>query len=183
MSKRLKAVFTVSLLLNVLLMGALVGQGVHHYKKSDWHRDVEELSPESRQILKDAFAQRKDRIVKVKQEVLDYMRQFEEIGQADPFDEAAYNAFVLRFADFQKGVAERRLELYAEVAPKLTLEEREKFTKMISRKVIGGHFYRKDRRGDKGDARMKHMPPPPPGHHGDNPPPTPKEHSGEPADL
>jgi uncharacterized membrane protein len=55
MKKCTKTLFTLSVVLNFLLLGALAGVGIKEWRHDPWHMAKNEMSPESRDMVKESF--------------------------------------------------------------------------------------------------------------------------------
>ncbi len=149
MSKRMKVILTISLLLNILLIGVLGGHAyrTHSDERKGFHELKASLSDETQKMLKDEMYARKDKIKSMKRQMKAFIGEFERISTQDTFDVAAYDAFSKRFIEFDGEVTRRRLEMFKDMALVLSVEERRTFSKMMSKKIMGRYMRGHDRYG------------------------------------
>lgn len=165
--KWLKLLCIVSLMLNGLLIGLLVGRGTYHRPPQRF----EQLSPALQARMKESMdqvrkANESDRraLTQARQKVIDTLSK-------EPFDEKAYQAALREVHQLKGRMTARMAEAVKDIALTLPPEERPAIAKMLSRPPSGKPS-RPDDRGsrdqgpeestEKGPAAV-HNPPPPEG--------------------
>jgi uncharacterized membrane protein len=143
MSKKTKILFTVSILLNVLLIGAHVGMMVKMRRDNPWHYAHENLSPETQNLVAREFQE-------ARREMGDNMRAFHQarkdltgILKKDKLDEDAYGEALKRMQDAQQKMTLRKIEMMKDLMAQLPPEEREKLSHRMMRpfgKHRGGKY-------------------------------------------
>ncbi len=161
MSRKLKIVFTLSVLLNVLLLGVLAGScykrnygphdGPPHMREAD-----AKLSPRVAMAMKESRKQERilfDQMKEARQDIMNVL-------EAPEFDEAAFIAASETINKAQQALADVRTKTTLDLARNATVEERKQLVShMKARAERFGRF--RDRFDDrrKPDAEI---PPPPP---------------------
>jgi uncharacterized membrane protein len=138
MSKTVKLVFLVSLVLNVLLLGVLLGRLPRELepgsgRQQRMERVLKDL-PEPTQTrlrekltrLRAAGGPLRDQIRTTREETL-------RILSADPFDEAAYDLQVSKIDDLQLQMFQKMGRVVKEIAKELPPEERRLFAQSLRR--------------------------------------------------
>ena len=138
MSKSLKIIFTLSIILNVLLLGVIAG---HTYKK--WNDDpieqaMDEMSPEGRNIvarkIQAAFREGRDEMRSMRQS----KKQLQSLLTAEEFDASAFEEEALKLHELIKEKGFKRIEITKELAQELSLEDRKVLAKRFSKGFHGG---------------------------------------------
>ncbi len=129
MSKRMKVIFTISVALNVLLFGTIVGHVGHKYNQAPWQ--AAHLSEESQKKMKQSFKE----LAPLKRQIWSKKREMGALLLADNFDAAAYEKVVIEAADLK-----RQFELERSMAIKNTLvglsvEERKVYVQHMSKRI------------------------------------------------
>jgi uncharacterized membrane protein len=142
MSKRLKMVFMVSLIINVLLVGIVGGLAYKKWSAHPWHKIKHELSPETRHIvgrsLQGAFRDIKPLGNKARKARADLVK----ILSADEFDGEKYDQAAQRLVTVQDQMRAKKIEVTKEVASQLSVEEREKMADRMTRMIGGGREHK-----------------------------------------
>ena len=136
MSKAVRLMFLASLVLNVLLVGVLIGQlprEVGFGRQQRLEQAIKDL-PEPTQtrfrekfkLMRAASDPQRDQIRVAREETL-------RILSADPFDEAAYDRHVSQIDDLQLQMFKKIGQTVKEIARELSPEERRLFAKILRR--------------------------------------------------
>src|SRR5215510_705725 len=137
MSKTVRLVFLASLVLNVLLVGVLLGrlpsEVVGFGRQQRLEQTLKDL-PEPTQtrfrekfkLMRAASDPQRDQIRVAREETL-------RILSADPFDEAAYDRHVSQIDDLQLQMFKKIGQTVKEIAKELSPEERRLFAKILRR--------------------------------------------------
>lgn len=153
MSKKIKVIFTLSIILNVLFIGLMVGHFQKMKKHADWHQVKETLAPETRDILKDTFKGRWKNMRTAFKEMRDNKMAMKEVLIAEDFDTLAYDKVAEKMVEFNGIFMRDRIDAIKEVFAKLPQEERVKLADHTIEKLTGrGHPRHKKPSHDKGKA-------------------------------
>ncbi len=139
MSKSVKIVFTVSILLNVLFLGIAVGGFVHgmQVQQRPWDRTKARLTHESRDIIKSVFKHKRKAVMPLFKEVVKQREEVRNILSAPEFDVNAYDAFVAEFKTLNWKLMDSRLNAVRDIFSKLPVEERRKIAGYMAGKILG----------------------------------------------
>jgi uncharacterized membrane protein len=150
MNRRMKLIFTISILLNIVFVG--VGAGLL-YK---FCRDVPipgEMSPDARNFVARTYQQGRADVRPLIDEVKARKKKVEAILLADEFNAKAYDAAVDDVLETQGKIARHRADTMSKALEQLSPEDRKKFSKHILDGLTpgrrGGHKPRKDWDKDK----------------------------------
>ncbi len=164
MSKKLKLVLMVSLLLNVLLVGFVAGRlAPFDFKKYHEHRQavLKQLPDEKRAIVEVAFKEHRKGMKQHFKERHHARKMMGKILRDEPFDEAAFLALSEKMQRDSQQMRQLMQMKIVELARQLNQKERGLLVEML----------RKPRHGRGGS-----------GHHGGDVPPPPTEVSTPPLD-
>jgi uncharacterized membrane protein len=138
MSRKIKILTIVSLLLNVLLIGVVIGDISHRFGREPYwrkhSRDLTSRLPEDkaelfRKTLEEVYGDNRD----VYKEIKEARGRAMEILSAPEFDEAAYREEVDRIHEL-KGLMKRRLaDATVELAKQFDQEERKALSEQLRR--------------------------------------------------
>ena len=136
MSKTVKLVFLASLVLNVLLVGVLLGRlpgDVGFGRQQRLEQALKDLPEPTRTRFREKFKQLRaagdplrDQIRLAREETLNILT-------ADPFDEAAYDRHVSQIDDLQLQMFKKMGQVVKEIAKELPPEERHLFVQILRR--------------------------------------------------
>lgn len=136
MTNRLKIIFTISVLLNVLLIGMISGNMYHHIKpkhidvaiddktKSLIHQKMKEGRPDMRLHMKQTRAQKS---------------ALEEIITAPEFNIDDYKAVTKEILASKNQMGLKKADRMGEVLQSLSQEERQQISKKFLKNMMGGH--------------------------------------------
>lgn len=136
MSKTVRLVFLASLVLNVLLVGVLLGQlprDVGFGRQQRLEQALKDLPEPTQTRFREKFKQMRasgdplrDQIRLAREETLNILT-------ADPFDEAAYDRHVSQIDDLQLQMFKKMGQVVKEIAKELPPEERRMFAQILRR--------------------------------------------------
>ena len=136
MSKTVKLVFLVSLVLNILLVGVLLGRlprDVGFDRQQRLEQALKDLPEPTQTRFREKFKQMRaagdplrDQIRLAREETL-------RILSADPFDEAAYDRHVSQIDELQLQMFKKMGQVVKEIAKELPPEERRLFAQILRR--------------------------------------------------
>lgn len=138
MNRKIKLGFLVSLILNVILAGTLIGQWP---RRIDRDRQRQQRIDETLKGLPaQAQATLRDRLQKLRVAAEPFFTEaraaesavLDQLAQ-NPFDEAAYDAKINRVADIRKGMVEKLGRVVKNQSKDLSPDERSKFAELLRR--------------------------------------------------
>ncbi len=140
MTKNMKIVFTVSVLLNILMAGVLAGFAVKCNQPEPWRAPpaMEKLSPEGRALMKQSFDQSRDTMRQTFQDARQLRERLNSILEAETFDPEAYAAASAALREHQVKIMERRAQTAGDLAAKLNPEDRRLMADWLSGPGKGG---------------------------------------------
>lgn len=139
MTRRIKYIFTVSVLLNLVLLGVVVGHWSHHVP---WNHDVgwaaerEALSPETKKVMREIFNERKEGIHRIFSQARHHKEAMRQAFTAEPFDADAYDRAAQEVKDISAEMSSHKLETFKRVAQRLPLAERKKLANKMERTIL-----------------------------------------------
>lgn len=139
MSKKMKIIFTLSVVLNVLLIGLVAGKAVHSFRGH--HDPVEkiakDMSPEGRHIvartMQNAFREGRDKM----KEMRKTKDEMKKIITADEFDPDAFEAQAEKMHGMFAEMGQKRIEVTKELASQLSKEDRVKLAEGFAKGFHG----------------------------------------------
>lgn len=151
MTNAIKVIFTVSLAINLLLLGAVGG---HVYKENQRHKPPVELDAESKQAIKQNIKQSREAMRDRMREMKTHKDALKKVITAEDFDIKAYNEAIGKMLDMKDGLARERAENMGKTLAKLPKEEREKLTGRFMQGLAGKDGNRDKRRDRRSTDRM-----------------------------
>lgn len=142
MSQKFKTIFTVSIILNVLLLGAVAGMAVDRFMYGSWEQMVsKDLAPETQNVMARTFQKSHEKIKGHYEEMRAARADLAKAFSARNFDERAYEDAVKRMNKARDKVMAQRFEAMKELAVELPQSEREKMAKQLAKGFGGYHKY------------------------------------------
>jgi uncharacterized membrane protein len=144
MSKRMKILFTISMVLNIVLIGVVAGSAysMHHHWDRKFERKFGHFSPEVKARIKDAFSDSRDEFHAFLTQAKEAREEMKDILNADPFDEAAYDAATEQLNQARLGMMQLKADKTKDIVKSLSVEER---------RQMAGHLMRGGYRGMRGE--------------------------------
>lgn len=133
MSRSLKIIVTLSLLLNAVLVSA---GGAAFYKKVQLREEEAVLSSETREKLKNAVNVDKRKAFKNMRQLKEKSNALKSIVEAKDFDSAAYSVAMDELLDMKDQMARERASKMGQAMETLSIEERQKLSKALMRSVV-----------------------------------------------
>lgn len=148
MSWCVKFLFTVSVLLNVALVGVVAG---HFMKKQErWNEVHAELAPETRELMKEVYRNKRSVIRANMKTAAEKEQQIAYIFSEEDFDAQKFQDAVRDWLIFHEGVTKSKLKTMVQVAEQTSQEERVKLSKRFVSVLVGKHMHRKGRKNSEG---------------------------------
>lgn len=150
MSQKIKIIFTLSIILNVILFGVTTGGFIHKWQYSPWKHAREELAPESRHLVARSFQQAHKDMKSTFDKSKKLRNDLRNILAAEDFDEEKFEKTMHDIHSIHEKMMERKIEMMKELAAELPPEERAKLAGKFMR-PYGGRGYKREgsRRGSK----------------------------------
>ncbi len=140
MSRRMKMIFTISVLFNILLLGVAGGIAYQHCKDPYMETMQEAMSPEGRNIvartMQQAFREGRDDMESAR----DAKKEIRAIISAEEFDEVAFDDAAKNLGGIMRGMGEKRIAVTKELAMQLSQEDRVVLAIKFSKGFHGGHY-------------------------------------------
>lgn len=147
MNRRMKLIFTVSILLNIVFIG--VGAGMF-YKFCQDIPIAREMSPEGRNFVARTYQKGWEDVKPLIREVKERKKRVETILLADEFDEKAYDKAVEDVLETQGKIMHHRADTMSRALDQLSTEDRKKFSRDILAGLTpgrkGGRHHHKGKR-------------------------------------
>lgn len=145
MNGKIKTLFTVSVIFNLLLLGAVGGMAYKHFSPPPFKEVYTEMSPEARNIvartMQAAFRDGRAGMESARE----IKTSIREILSAETFDAEAFDAQAEKLHTIMSAMGHKRIEVTKELAQQLSQEDR----KVLAEKFAKG-FHGHDRRHHKG---------------------------------
>ena len=148
MTKCMKRCFTVSVVLNVLLLGVLGGHFFKTWQDHAWWEIKEELAPEHQNEVAATFQDAYREISEVGDEARKARGEIVKIISAEKFDEKAFDKQIKKLAVTRNKIAAIKIKTTKDVAKLLSQPEREKMAERMA-KMVGGGWERRVERDHK----------------------------------
>ena len=124
-------ILTISVVLNILLIGVVVG---HLSNKS--LTDRPELSDEGRGIMKETFKNKRGEIKKIVKDVKAKKQMLKDIVAAEEFDEKAYDEAAKIVVETSCNVSAHKLETFKGLMKQLSQEDRVKVADFFLENIL-----------------------------------------------
>ncbi len=132
MNKKLKIVFTISILGNLLLAGALGGMVLEKPQGRVWEKIKEGLSPESQQLVTKMFQDTWKDMEPVMRQSRDNHKYLADVVAADRFDPAMFDEAARRVRGVHDLMTKKKIESTKELLMKLPAEDRQKLAEQVA---------------------------------------------------
>lgn len=139
MNRKLQFAFLVSLLVNVFLIGVLLGELPHHFKKERLSREerMEKALKELPESLKKQFREKmvhmREGNTLIRHQIQEARQEAIRILTTEPFDGAAYDRQVDKIHSLYGQRAKRMAEVVKAVALDVSLEQRQALAEVLRR--------------------------------------------------
>jgi uncharacterized membrane protein len=138
MNKTLKLLFLVSLILNVLLVGVLMGQLPRRLERGSFREQrmeqaLRDLPQPMQTRLREKFKQMRAAGDPLRDQLRIAREQTLGTLSAEPFDEAAYDRQVSKIQELQLQMFKKMGQVVKEIAKELSVEERRNFAQILRR--------------------------------------------------
>ena len=153
MKKSMKIIFTLSILLNLALVGAVGGQT---YKRYQWHQPPAELGEQSRDVMRQKMKAAREDMRAQFQKMREHHQALKDIISAPEFDTQAYDAGIEKILGIKDDIAHHKAAVMGQILSELSQEERQKMSGRLLHSLSGKpskhrRSHRKDRQGLRGE--------------------------------
>lgn len=148
MKKSHKIIFTISVILNLVLMGVIGGHVAKKAREMPWFELKETLSPQTQELMKNMFEAKKDIIKSNWHTLKEKKKVLVGVVTAEQFDEQAFDAAMQDWQAFNAKVTEGKKGSLSALLKQLPQEERIKLSEHVVQILIGEKDRGKGRRGD-----------------------------------
>jgi uncharacterized membrane protein len=135
MSRSLKAFITLSVLLNLLLAGLVIGHLGRYFADPHMRRSVEEMAmtlpADKRQHFEEVMGKAEQDTGEWRQQLSDVRKKVIATMKADSFDKKAYLDEMQQAQQLRAKIKQRTIDAIAELAEKSTPEERAQLIEML----------------------------------------------------
>lgn len=128
MNRRMKLIFTASVLLNIVFVG--VGAGMF-FRFCQEIPIPGQMSPEARHFIARTFQEGREEIKPLIDEVKKERVKVEAVLTAETFDKKAYDAAVSEMLDSRDAISRKRADIMGRALVDLPAEDRREFAKRI----------------------------------------------------
>lgn len=136
----MKILFTVSVLLNVLLLGGHVGMLIKRSYDNPWHRAYSDLKPETQNLVAREFQEARKNMPDTRNEFRAARKEITRILKQDTLDEQAYEAAIKRMQAAQQKMMDSKMEMMKNIMSQLPPDEREKLSHRLMRPFGKSHM-------------------------------------------
>ncbi|MET0501022.1 MAG: periplasmic heavy metal sensor [Candidatus Binatia bacterium] len=136
MNKTIKLTFVTSLVLNVLLVGVLLGRlprEVGFGRQQRIERALKDLPEPTQTRFREKFQQMRAGSEPLRKQIVVARDEAIRVLGADPFDEAAYDRQLSKIDDLQLQMFKKMGQVVKEIAKELSPEERRLFAQVLRR--------------------------------------------------
>ncbi len=127
MSKRIRIIFTLSLIANILFLA--VGAGLFYRFCRDDVPIAGDMSPEARHFVARTFQEGREKVKPYYEQIRAQRPVVEDIITADEFDKKAYDREVDKMLDIRDKISRERAAVMGQALSDLPQPDREKFAK------------------------------------------------------
>jgi uncharacterized membrane protein len=134
MNRRMKIIFTISLLANIVFIG--VGAGLFF----KYCQDIPipgDMSPEARHFVARTLQEGREQVKPLYQKAKANRQKVEDIIMAETFDKAAYDKAVDELLGSREGISRKRAEIMGKALGDLPASDRRKFARRIVESLEG----------------------------------------------
>ncbi len=158
MKKNVKILFTLSVVLNVLLLGAMGGMCFRHWQENSWRMAKNEMSPQSQEMLRSRFSAMHEEMAPLFAEMRKNRDEMRVLLQQDAFDPVRFDIVTQNYRKLRRQMGEKMSDATKQLAAKLPAQDRQK---MANQFVQGfGWKYAGARKGDCPHGGPDKAPPP-----------------------
>lgn len=132
MNNKIKTILTVSILVNVLLLGSLAGMVLDKERDMPWEKVKEGLSPPSQELVARMFQKTWKDMGPVMRQSMDNRKYLADVVRAEEFDPEDFDEAVERLRGVQDLMTVRKVESTKELLIELPKEDRKKLAEHVA---------------------------------------------------
>ena len=144
MSRNVKILFTLSVIVNVILLGVAGGYVMRDMGKGPWEEASQELSPESRAMVSQMFEKMHADAKPIMEDMKEARQDLKNVMMKQDFDPKKFDECIDRMRDLRLKMGQKFAATTKEVAMSLPPMERQR----MAEKFLSG-FDWKNRRGSR----------------------------------
>lgn len=138
MNRKTKIAFLVSIILNVILIGVLLGQSPRRFERGAMRQQrleqaIKDLPEASQTRLRERFQQLRSAADPLFEQMRRAQDEAIQLLSAEPFDEATFDRQEVRINDLRAEMTKRMSQTIKTAIKDLSPEERRRFTAMLRR--------------------------------------------------
>lgn len=126
MSRNAKILFTLSIVMNFVLLGVTGGYAVRAMHKSPWQMASKELSPQSREMVSHMFEKMHAETKPIMEEMNRARQELRNVMMQDEFNQKNFDKCMTHLHDLKMKMGEKFAATTREVVTSLPAEERQK---------------------------------------------------------
>jgi uncharacterized membrane protein len=127
MTKTVKTLFTLSILLNILLLGIGAGFAIKEWREDPWWEQAKvELSPQSQDLLKKSFDKMHDDMAPLIAETREAREQLKNLMAQESFDSKKFDQITAHIRDVRQKMGDKMTATTKELVSNLSPDERKK---------------------------------------------------------
>lgn len=156
MSRKVKIFFTLSVLLNVLLLGTGAGymyKKWHHSPWQEWEEAKNNLSPESKKVMVANYQKMREDMKPLVSQMQDARKEIRIILTDKQFDQQKFDEVVNRFRRLRQEMGNVHMNMTRQMLAQLSPEDRIR----VAEYVVGSFEWRRHKREQ---GREQHLQPP-----------------------
>jgi len=136
MSRKMKVIFTISVLLNVLFLGATMGIGYHRWHDNPWQETKKDLSPQGRNVVASQFQAIRNDVRGLFVEGRQAHRALAKTLTADEFDSETFEKEAKALMDVQEKIMRHKIDTVKNLSEKLPEADRKKLARKLANSLI-----------------------------------------------
>lgn len=150
MKKSHKILFTLSVALNLALIGTIAGHQAGRWRQdAPWQEIQKGLAPQTQEIMRKMFEEKREKIKANWMEMREKKKNMEAILSAPQFDAQAFDVAVQDWQAFNAQVTQSKMETFKTIMGQLPQEERAKLAEKFVKVLTGARDRRGGREGEK----------------------------------
>ncbi len=142
MSKKIKIIFTLSFLLNIILVGILLGGS---YKMQKKHHSFPK-DPHIQEVMKSNMKKNKVHMVENFKKIRGYRDELKSIIIAEDFNQEAFEVKMSQILAVKNVISGRKVQTLGNTLSELSLEERKEFSGFVLSRLTDKHHGKRNRR-------------------------------------
>lgn len=156
MSNKVKVIFTLSLMLNVLLIGfgGSMAYKKHQFKQAFKHKMTENVSEEGKQVMRDTFRQARSDKKGLIMKAVKNRKAMADLLMAEEFDAQAYDELAEQMMKDQNVLSTHKIELVKSMAQNMSIEDRKAMAHKMA-DIVDGFKPRHRKDHKKGEMEGK----------------------------